>query len=354
MTELLQQTYYGNSLQAWLISLGIIAGAVILGKLAYWIFSKVVTAFSSRTESRLDDIIIDMVEKPAVFFIVVSGIWFALNRLVLPETLATAISGAYQMIYALLIAWLLSRLFEAIYQEYLLPLVESSDNDLDDQLMPVIRKMVRITIWTLAVIIGLDNAGYDVGALLAGLGIGGLAMAMAAKDTVSNMFGGATIFTDKPFRVGDRIVVAGFDGTVEEIGIRSTRLRTLAGRIVTIPNSQCADTPVENISSEPSRKVVLNLGLTYDTKPEQMQQAMDLLRAINNGSENTEDKTIISFDGFGDFALNIMFAYYIRSTADIPSTQTEISMAILSQFNQNGLEFAFPTQTLYNIEATPA
>ncbi len=108
---------------------------------------------------------------------------------------------------------------------------------------------------------------------------------------------------------------------------------------------------MENISSEPSRKIILNLGLTYDTTPEQMQQAMGLLKAISDGSDNTEDKTIIAFDGFGDFALNIMFVYYIRSGADIPGTQTEINLAILSQFNQHSLEFAFPTQTLYNIEA---
>jgi MscS family membrane protein len=111
---------------------------------------------------------------------------------------------------------------------------------------------------------------------------------------------------------------------------------------------------VENISSEPSRKIVLNLGMTYDTTPEQMQQAIDLLKTINDGSENTEDETIISFNGFGDFALNIKFAYYIRKSADIAGTQTEINMAILTQFNDNGLEFAFPTQTLYNIEANPA
>jgi MscS family membrane protein len=295
-----------------------------------------------------------MVEEPTVFLIIASGIWFGLNRLAFPEWLSGAIGGAYHMIFALLVAWLLSRLFDAIYQEYLQPLVASSDNDLDDQLMPVIRKMVKMTIWTLAFVVGLNNAGYDVGALLAGLGIGGLALAMAAKDTVSNMFGGATIFTDKPFRVRDRIRVGGYDGVVEEIGIRSTRLRTLEGRIVSIPNAQCADTAVENISSEPSRKIVLNLGMTYDTTPEQMQQAMDLLKAINDGSENTEDKTIISFNGFGDFALNIMFAYYIRKSADIADTQTEINMAILTQFNDNGLEFAFPTQTLYNIEAKPA
>jgi len=190
-----------------------------------------------------------------------------------------------------------------------------------------------------------------VGALIAGLGIGGLALAMAAKDTVSNVSGGVTVFTDQPFRINDRIKVAGYDGTVLEIGVRSTKLQTLEGRMVTIPNAKFADAPVENVSREPSRKVVLNLGLTYDTQPEKMQQAMDLLKTICDENGNTEEIVTISFNGFGDFAMNIMFIYYISKGADIANTQTEINMNILRRFNNNGLEFAFPTQTLYTIKA---
>ncbi len=354
MTELLQETYYGNTLLDWLISFGIILLSVLLAKVVFWIFSRIIRAFTSRTKGRLDDIIVDMVERPVVFLIVVSGVWFGLRMLVLPAALVAVIGNAYQIIFALLAGWVLSRLFDAVYQEFLLPLTEKTENDLDDQLMPVLRKGVKMIIWAMAVIIGLNNAGYDVGAMIAGLGIGGLALAMAAKDTVSNIFGGFTIFTDQPFRLGDRIVVAGYDGTVEEVGVRSTRIRTLDGRQVTIPNAKFADAPVENISREPSRKIVLNLGLTYDTTPEKMQQAMDLLKAISDGSESTEEKTVIAFNGFGDFALNILFIYYIRPGADIAGTQTEINMAILTQFNDNGLEFAFPTQTLYNIQSNPS
>lgn len=166
----------------------------------------------------------------------------------------------------------------------------------------------------MVVVIGLNNAGYDVAALLAGLGIGGLAMAMAAKDTVANIFGGFTIFTDQPFRVGDRIKAAGYDGEVQEIGVRSTRLKTLEGRIVTIPNSQIADSPVENVSCEPSRKVTLNLGLTYDTTPEGMAKAMVILDEINAEHPNTEDNAKVFFNAFGDFAMNIQYIYYITKS----------------------------------------
>lgn len=349
--EILQHTYFGNTVLTWAIALGTILVSILFAKVIYWFFSTFVRVFTRKTKSKIDDIVVDMVEEPAVFSIIASGIWLGLTQLTLPETIANAVTHSYSFLLAILVGWLIARLFDAIYLEYILPWADKTDNDLDDQLMPILRKGIKTIIWVLAVVIGMNNAGYDVGALLAGLGIGGLALAMAAKDTVSNVFGGFTIFTDKPFRLKDRIVVDGYDGTVEEIGVRSTRLKTLAGRIVTIPNATFSDAPVENISVEPSRKIVLNLGMTYDTKPEQMQEAMDMLKAIGENNSNTDEKTIVSFNGFGDFALNIMFIYYITKGSDIAGTQTEINMEILSQFNAKGLEFAFPTQTLYNINS---
>lgn len=349
--EFLQTTYYGNTVQQWLISLGIILIVVLLGKVVYWIFSKIIKAFTARTKTRLDDVIVDLVEEPAVFMLMAGGIWFALTLLKLPEAFSTAVNNSLHIIIALLIGWLLVRLFEAFYKSVLLPWSQKTENDLDDQLMPILRKGVRMIIWIMAIVIGLNNAGYNVGAILAGLGIGGLALAMAAKDTVSNIFGGFTIFADQPFRINDRVKIDGYDGTIIEIGVRSTRLRTLEGRVVTIPNAKFTDAPVENVSKEPSRKVVMNLGLTYDTTADQIEQAMDILKKIIESNSSTDEKIVLSFNAFGDFALNIMCIYYIKSGADIPETQTEINLEILRQFNANGLEFAFPTQTLYNIEA---
>lgn len=352
MAELLTQNYYGNSLQTWLIALAIIVASAVLGKAVYWVFSRVVRAFTRRTKTRIDDIVVDMIEEPVVFMIIASGIWFGLNTLTLPDVVEKVIGNAYQVLAALLVGWLLSRLFDALYREYILPWANKTENDLDDQLLPILSKGVKIIIWAMAFIIGMNNAGYDVAALIAGLGIGGLALAMAAKDTVSNVFGGFTIFTDRPFKMGDRIKVSGFDGTVTEIGVRSTRLKTLDGRVVTIPNSTFADSAVENVSWEPSRKVVLNIGLIYDTSPEQIEQAMAILKDIFDKHDGTEPDTWMAFNAFGDFALNICFIYYISKGADIGAVQTEINLSILRQFNENKLEMAFPTQTLYNVPAT--
>jgi MscS family membrane protein len=349
MQDLLTQAYYGNTLKTWLIAMVIVVVSIMFGKVLYWIFSKFIRVFTARSKTQVDDVIIDLVEEPAVFMVIVMGIWMALRTLTLPDTVNKVIANAYQVIIALLVGWLLSRLFDAFYKQYLKPLADKSENDLDDQLMPIISKGVKMIIWAMAIIIGLNNAGYDVAALIAGLGIGGLALAMAAKDTVSNVFGGVTIFTDQPFKIGDRIKVAGYDGTVIEIGVRSTRLKTLEGRIVTMPNAKFADAPVENISWEPSRKVVVCLGLTYDTQPDQMQHAMDTLTEINQSNASTEEDAIIFFSGFGDFSMNITFIYYIKKGESIAGTQSEINLQVLRLFNEKGLEFAYPTQTLYNI-----
>ena len=250
---------------------------------------------------------------------------------------------------ALTITWLLARLIDALMREYIVPLTQKTEGDLDDQIVPILRKAIRAAIWILGIIIALNNAGYNVGALLAGLGIGGLALAMAAKDTVANFFGGVTIFTDKPFKINDRVKIGGFDGIITDIGIRCTRLKTFENRIVTIPNSKFTDGMVENVSVEPHRKVVLKLGVIYDTTAEKLKTGMKALQAIVDNHNSLEENSTISFNEFGDFALGILFIYFIKKGEDIMGVQTEVNIQIKEDFEKIGLEMAFPTQTVYTI-----
>lgn len=349
--NILDQTYYSNTIQEWLISLSIIAASLVAGKALYWFFSNIARRLTEKTESKIDDIIIDMVEEPVVAAFVLFGIWFGLRTLILPEAAKAVIGGVLQFLVILMVGWMVARLVDAFFREYLAPLAEKTESDLDDQLLPIAQKASKLIIWSLTVIVGLNNAGYNVGALIAGLGIGGLALAMAAKDTVSNIFGGFTIFTDRPFNLNERVKVAGYDGVIKEIGVRSTRLQTLEGRTVTIPNAKFADSAVENISWEPSRKVVATLGLTYDTTPEKMEEAMRILKDIVARSSGVEKQTVVSFSEFGASSLNLTFVYYISKGEDIPAVQTAINMAILREFSASGLDFAFPTQTVYTINA---
>lgn len=350
MSEFFSKTFYGNTIGDWLIALLIIGGGIVLGKLIYWIIGRFIKTATKKSKSKLDDILVDMFEEPVILAVFILGFWYGLGTLSLKPGIETFFSHVVYILIVFDIAWLIVRMFDALVEEYLVPKVEDSEGNLDDQLLPLVRKSLKVTVWSVALVVGLNNAGYDIGALIAGLGIGGLALAMAAKDTVANLFGGLTVFVDKPFEVKDRVIVDGFDGTIEEIGIRSTRLRTLAGRKVTIPNAYFSNNSIENISSEPNRKMLVTLGLTYDTTPENMQKALDLLKEITDAQTSLEENKIIGFSGFGDFSLNILLIYYIKSGEDIVGTNSAINMEILKRFNENKLEFAFPTQTIITEE----
>ncbi len=345
--EILTGEFFGNTGAAWLIALLLAVGSVVVARIAYWIFARVSRKLAQKTKTALDDIVLDMIEEPIAVMLSFVGIRFALGTLSFPEGLETWIGYVFNVLMILAVAWLVSRLFDALFKQYVVPWAEASDSNLDDQLLPILRKVAKGVIWGVALIIALDNAGYDVGALVAGLGIGGLAFALAAKDTIANIFGGFTIFTDKPLTLNDRVRIAGYDGVVREIGLRSTRIETLDGTVVTVPNSKFADSPVENVSLEPSRKVKVKLGLVYDTTPEEMDKALELLKEITAGNPNLEEKVSVAFTEFGDFSLNLLLIYFIKKGADILETQSALNRAILVEFNAHGLDFAFPTQTLY-------
>ncbi len=349
MKEFFAKEFYHNNIGDWALALVIIVGTLIAAKAIYWVIGRIVKKLTSKTKTKLDDIMVDMLEEPIVLIVTIIGVWFAVGRLSFPEKIMEWINNLYMVMIVLTITWLLARLIDAIIKEYVVPITKKTKGDFDDQIIPIIRKAIRVAIWIMGIIIALNNAGYNVGALLAGLGIGGIALAMAAKDTVANFFGGITIFTDKPFTINDRVKINGFDGTITEIGIRSTRLKTLENRIVTIPNSKFTDGMVENVSSEPHRKVVLKLGLVYETTASKIQNGMKALQTIVDENEDLEENTVISFNEFGDFSLGILFIYYIKKGADIMGVQTNVNMEVKRRFEELDIEMAFPTQTVYTI-----
>ena len=348
--EFLNQEFYGNSLYNWLISLGILIGSFILVKILYWIFSNVFKRITSKTKTNIDDVLLDKLEKPLTYLVLIGGYWIAIHFLKFNDTISSVLENVAYLALVLDLTTIFSRIFDALVSEVIMPLSEKSESSFDNQLIPVIQKGVRSIIWVLGIIIGLDNIGFDITAMIAGLGIGGLALALAAQDSVKNIFAGIMIFLDKPFRLNDRIQINGHDGSVEEVGLRSTRIRTLEGRIVTIPNCTFTDNSVINVTSQPALKVKLNLGLTYDTNEEQMQNAINILEEIVKDQPQIKDDFAAGFNGFGDFSLNILFIYYVKPEGHWLDTQTLVNKEILRRFNKEGLEFAFPTQTIYKKE----
>ncbi|MDP6046348.1 MAG: mechanosensitive ion channel, partial [Phycisphaerae bacterium] len=257
-----------------------------------------------------------------------------------------------KMMMSLGAGWFIYRLI-GIVEYLLLKWTGKTHSQLDDQLVPLVRKTLRVVVVImLALFIAQNVFEWNIGALLAGLGLGGLAFALAAKDMIANLFGSVTIFADRPFQIGDRVVVGGQDGVVEEVGFRSTKLRTVVGHMVTVPNSVVANTTVENISARPFLKRSLDIGLTYDTTPKKMQQAVEILKEMCQAREKHFPEGRAARVYFTDFAassmnINVTYWFVPVEWEDFLGFNHDFNMELLSRFNAEGLEFAFPTQTLY-------
>lgn len=340
MSDFLNEVYFGNPLHDWLIALLVVVASPVLAKAGYWLFANVLEKLTSRTLTELDDILVSALEKPLMRLLLVLAVWLGVSFLKLPPRVDAVIGSMVDLSITLLTAWFLARLLDGVIERYLKPLAAISTNDLDDQLLPIIQKVGVVLIWGMALIMSLKHLGYDVGALLAGLGIGGVAVAMASKDTIANMFGGFTILADRPFQLHDRIKVVGYDGVVKEIGLRSTRLQTLEGRTVTIPNSKFSESPVENVSWEPACKIGVELMLAQESSPQKVEQALAILRDIVDHHASLEPKSSACLSQMSPSGFNISLVYYIRKEAEVVATRNEINLAILRCFAEADIRLA--------------
>ena len=342
---MLENELWGNTIENWGISILIILGAIIIVKLLSLLGKKVIKPFVTGTDNHLDDVIFYSLEAPVKFAIILLGIWIAIHRLVYPDSFVKVVDNAYSILIVLDITWFFGRLFSSLLQVYW-----GKQSNGQAKMMPIIKRTILVIVWLIGIVMALSNVGVNISALLGTLGIGGIAFALAAQDTVKNVFGAFTILTDKPFSIGDTIRVDSYEGTVVDVGVRSTKIMNYDKRIITFPNYKITDTSIVNISSEPMRRVVLNLGLTYDTTSEKMKEALELLKSIpkrvENVSSNPSDIVAV-FTEYSDSALVIMYIYFIEKQGDILGVTSNMNMEILAAFNKAGLNLAFPTRTVY-------
>ncbi len=343
---MLENELWGNTIENWGISILIILGAIIIVKLLSLLGKKVIKPFVTGTDNHLDDVIFYSLDAPVKFAIILLGIWIAIHRLVYPDSFVKVVDNAYSILIVLDITWFFGRLFSSLLQVYW----GKQSNGQANKMMPIIKRTILVIVWLIGIVMALSNVGVNISALLGTLGIGGIAFALAAQDTVKNVFGAFTILTDKPFSIGDTIRVDSYEGTVVDVGVRSTKIMNYDKRIITFPNYKITDTSIVNISSEPMRRVVLNLGLTYDTTSEKMKEALELLKSIpkrvENVSSNPSDIVAV-FTEYSDSALVIMYIYFIEKQGDILGVTSNMNMEILAAFNKAGLNLAFPTRTVY-------
>jgi MscS family membrane protein len=309
---------------------------------------------AAKTSTILDDVLIGILEKPFIFGLFIAGFSLATARLDFTERGNQIVANITEVLVVLLVIWVLIRFVDAVIEHYLSPLIAKSESHIDDQILPLAKRVVNILIMLIGLIFLIKELGYDVTSLIAGLGIGGLAFALAAQPLLTNLFGGLAIIGDKPFHMGDRIRIDDkYEGYVKQIGLRSTTIRTGKGTNIIIPNSVIASTALENISTNKEHAVrhTFTLGLTYNTPAEKIKEAINIIKGILEKHPDVvineaNSKYYVSFSTFENSALTLSVGYshLIDRFSD---TRTSINLEIKERFEAAGIEFAYPTQTVY-------
>ncbi len=319
----------------------------LLAKLVQVLFRNYLKRWAEGSKTKIDDILILAFEKPLYYVGLAVGLQISFHMLVLPEFVQQTITNAATVVVILFVAWTVTKVIGATRKVYVDPWTEASESKLDDQIVPILENTLRAAIWVMASLMVFSNMGYDLMSVITGLGIGGLAFAMAAQDTLSNVFGSMTIFADRPFQVDDVVSMAGHTGKVEEVGLRTCRLRTLDGTQVTVPNSKLVGDVVENISSRVARKQVTTIGLVYETSSEELEKAIEALKEIIGAQELVREDYAVRFTNFGDSALEITAIYWVEPPSEFFDVVHAVNTAIKLRFDEAGWDMAFPSHTVY-------
>jgi MscS family membrane protein len=317
-----------------------------------WLLDVIVAVWlhrvSARTKTPYDDLLLKLLRGPLklVAFIILLNIGLGLFDW--PARAQLLLSRGLIVVVAFSVTYLATKIADLLLNLWREKIVLVEDRALAEQLIPLLAKLAKVLIIFAAAVVTAENLDIKITSLLAGFSIGGLALGLAAQDTVANLFGAVAIFLDKPFHLGDLIKIEGADGTVESIGLRSTRIRNADGHHVTVPNKLMGNAIITNITRRPAIRTEMNLGLAYDTPVEKVKQATVILQDILRSNPNTAN-LIVSFNKFTDSALNI-FVVHIWSGTDAKehfAQMQEWNLKIKERFEAEGIELAFPTQTIH-------
>lgn len=331
----------------------LLALAILLGLVTRALVAFVVGNYGGKLIKRAgeaaDAKIVTRAAHPVGTLAMVGVLWYALPLLRLSVRLNQIGTIALRVMMAGAGVLLLYRLVD-LASDVFSRRAEQTDTKLDDQLVPLVRKASKVFVVCVGVIFVLQNMDVDVGSLLAGASLGGLAFTLAARDTVANLFGSISIFADHPFQVGDWVIIDGHEGVVEEVGMRSTRIRTFYSSLITIPNSVVANAAVDNYGMREFRRCMVTLGVTYDTTPAQMRAFVEGIRAILQANPKVrKDAYEVSFRNFGASGLEVLLYFFFKTDtwSDELAQRENIFLEVLRLAQQLDVQFAFPTQTLH-------
>jgi MscS family membrane protein len=339
----------GIAVWQFIVAFVFLLGALVLKKVSDYIFGKNLIPLLRRT---LDHTLADAASKPLGYLILLGGLAGAMWVLRLPQEpfdLRGTVDVVLKVFLTADIMWFLFRLVDVL-AVHLSKLTGRAQSKLDDHLVPLIRKCLKVTVGVVLALWLVQLLGYNVSSLLAGLGIGGLAVALALQDTLSNFFGSVVILLDRPFQVGHMVKIDGFEGRVEEIGFRSPRLRTWPATLVSIPNKTVATATIDNLSRMPKRGVIQTIGLASQTRADQVVKARDAIRQIIVTDPGVDPEFIlVAFEDFGASSLDLKLIYYTKAVvfADHLVTKERVNLAIMRTLEGLDISMSSPTRVVH-------
>lgn len=344
--EILNTTFYNNSLKNWIISLAVIIVSFLFLKILKSFVYKRIRIIASKTSTDFDDLIADIFLHIKVFFLFAISVYIGSIVLTLPPTITTVISKL--VVISLLFQGAIWGLGIITYFLEKYKKQKLQDDAAALTTFSALGFISRIILWAFVLLLVLDNLGFNITTLVAGLGIGGIAIALAIQKILGDLFASLSIVLDKPFVIGDFIIIDNYMGTIEHIGLKTTRIRSLSGEQLVFSNSDLLDSRIRNFKRMFERRVVFTIGVTYQTPPDKLAKIPQMIKQI------IESKDFVRFDrshfkAYGDFSLNFETVYWVKSPeyAVYMDIQQAVNLELYSKFDAERIEFAYPTQTLF-------
>ena len=350
--SILQKTFLGNTVKDYLISLLIFLIGIFILYLVKNIMLKQIKKFAEKTTTKIDDFMLKFFSKIIIPILYFSAVYAAVKNLQLSPEVTKILTSCWVILLSIQRIRLILAL--SVYSTEKLLLSKERKIGISPEKSKTIISILKVIIWGLGVVFILDNLGFNISTVIAGLGIGGVAVALAAQTILGDLFNYFVIFFDKPFEIGDFIIIDDYLGAIEHIGIKTTRVRSLGGEQLVFSNSDLTSSRVRNYKRMDKRRVLFTIGVIYQTSLEKMKKIPGLISDIIKSIEDTVfDRA--HFQSFGDFSLNIEVVYYVmggdyNKYMDI---QQEINLKIKESFEKEGIEFAYPTQMVYMEKISP-
>ena len=355
MQDFLNQTFYGNTVYNYAVAVGIF----ILGIIVLTIFKKIILSrlkkWSETTATTVDDFLVRGIEKSVVPVLYLINFYLAIITLNLPREAKDVIDKVIIILATFFFIRVITSTLKYSLNSYV-KRKTPEEEDAERRLKQIngITLILSFVIWSVGFVFLLDNLGFEISAVIAGLGIGGIAIALAAQAILGDLFSYFVIFFDRPFEIGDFIVLGDFIGTIEYIGIKTTRIRSLNGEQVVVSNTDLTNSRIRNFKRMEKRRVAFKLGVIYQTTSRQLAEIPKLVRDI---IESQQDVVFDRghFQSYGDFSLNFEFVYFVLSSEynKYMDIQQSINLKVYEEFEKLGIEFAYPTQTLFVSKNVP-